>query len=550
MCSLKCFCIWLLCSLLTLTACTQPQEEGKHYHADLAEVVLPARDYTLKIPLNGDVTTLDPSLTQDTNSIELVEQLFLGLTGFARDTYAAVPELATHWTVHDDGLRYRFYLRQDVFWSDGVPVTAQDVVWTLRRNIRPDHVSFYTALLYVIKNARALHEGKLQDMHLMGVKALDDYTLEFTLEYKAAYFPKMVGNWIYRPLPQHLIARHGMAWAEPEYIETNGPYRLKEKKQGQYILLEKNPRFFAADRVNIPAVKYILVSESAIALNMYEHNELDIIGGNYLALPEDIRHTLAVHPDFADQFRQVPQSCAEYYVLNTRQPPLDNIAVRKAIHMAIDRELLVDLLLHGHAVPAQQFLPDMLLEPDGKHRVFFHPEQARAWLQQSGYPFPLRSLTLIHNVSERHHHNALAVKAMLQYYLDIDLQVESLTWDDYVARMNHQNQVDLYRLGWCGDYPDPHNWLYDIYHALNGQHQKNWVQPEFIDFIYQAGQELDPHKRVTLYRAAQRQLMDENMIILPLFFNTAQYLIKPWVKHWYAMPVGGQPVASWSLEYD
>ena len=507
----------------------------------------------LRLPIDGAVTTLDPGLTEDTASIELVEQLFLGLTDFDPETYEPVPELATHWTVEDDGLRYHFFLREDVSWTNGVPVTAHDVVWALRRNINPETASPYASMLYILKNAKALHSGEMNDFDQLGVEAKGDYEVIFTLEYAAAYFPAIVGLWVYRPLPREAIDTFGEDWTLPENIQTNGSYTLNVWDKGTLLILKKNDTYFDAAQVAIPEVRYYVVVESSIGMILYERGELDILGGNYLRLPIDEIWRIKVHPSLSHEYANEPQFCTYYYGFNTQKPPVDDPLVRKAISAAIDRRLLIKVVTKGDEEPATTFTRPPIfgaVDPEEGVGIDFDPKQARKWLAEAGYPegngFP--EITLLHNVSETHKEIAEAVATLLDHYLNISVKIQALEWTAYRNAIMPPNTPELYRFGWCADYPDANNWLYDVFHPKYSPNRVNWENEAFAQLVEQAQLSSEPKERKKLYHDAEKILTEEVAAIIPLYFYTAQYLVNPRIKGWYSMALGGQHIRNWSLE--
>ena len=217
----------------------------------------------LRIPLLAGVPTIDPGLVEDSISIEIVEQLFLGLTDFDPKSYEVIPELALDWSQNRDGKKYTFRLRNDVRWTNGDRVTAHDIVWAMRRNIDPVTESPYANAIFPLKNAVAINEGKIPQMEKLGVKALDDFTIEFELVSPIGYFPAIAGIWTYRPLHRKTLAKHGTKWTQPKYLVSNGSYILKEWQPDKQLILSKNDAYFAADSVDIEHVRYLVIPEAS-----------------------------------------------------------------------------------------------------------------------------------------------------------------------------------------------------------------------------------------------------------------------------------------------
>jgi len=559
----------VFCWTVVISGCFQQSDEEQQSQTTLNQPTHP--DY-LRIPFNGVVTTIDPGLTNDLAHIEVTEQLFLGLTDFDPDTYDVVPELATDWEASEDASVYTFHLRKDVKWTNGEPVTAHDVVWAIGRNLLPETKSVYAFTLYILKNAEAINQGKLkvssvgqildeygnpdtQISSQLGVKAIDDYTVEFTLEHAAGYFPALTSLWTYRPLPRKVVEQYGENWTEPEYIQTNGSYMLTEWNKGSFLYLKKNPDYYEADKVNIPEVRYYIVPEPSLGLAMYEKGELDILGGQvYLRLPQDQIPRIKSDPTLRQDMRISPQFCTELYGFNTQLPPMNKPLVRKAISAAIDKQILIDVVIKGNHSLATTFTrPPIFGSVDPKEEVGiqFNPKQAQAWLAEAGYPdgqgFP--KVVLLHHESEIHHEIAKGIKTILKHYLKIDIEILELDYDSYLDKLFDKTQTPhIFRIGWCADYPDANNWLHEVFHPEKGINWIGWNNREFAELVDKAQQVSDPQERKQLYRRAEQILNETEAAIVPIYFASAEFLVKPWVKNWHNMAFGGQHIRYWSLE--
>ncbi|HAI69623.1 MAG TPA: hypothetical protein DCM38_09335 [Gammaproteobacteria bacterium] len=508
----------------------------------------------LRLPLKGIVKTLDPSLILKISQVELVEQLFLGLTDFDPKTYEVLPELAKDWQVSHNGTVYTFRLRQDVKWTNGEPVKAQDIVWALRRNITPKTDSPYAHTLYIIKNAERLYQGEITDLTKLGVRAIDDYTVEFTLKQPTSYFPALASLWTYRPLPRQAIEQYGTDWIEPKHIQTNGAYRLTEWHKGKELILNKNSDYYEAEKVNIPEVHYTIVHENSLALAMYEKNEVDIVGGQvYLQLPLREMSRIKSDPILRKERQITPSFCTEWYGFNTQRAPTDNPLVRKAIAAAIDKKTLLNVIIKGEDIPATTFTPPPIfgaVEPSEEVGILFHPKQAKAWLAKAGYPdgkgFP--EMILMYNTSKNHYEVAHAIKVILKHHLNIDIEIRGYDFLSYINTLYKKNKPHLFRMSWCPDYPDAHTGLYEVFHPTQGINWIGWHNREFAKEVEQAQQISNPEKRKKHYSRAEQILTEEEAVIIPLYFSRTQFLVKPWVKKWYPMGFGGQHIRFWTLE--
>lgn len=510
-------------------------------------------EITLRLPVEGSIPTIDPAFSNDMTSIEIAEQLFLGLTDFDPKTYQPVPELAESWTVENDGRTYKFKIRSDVTWTDGVPVTAHDVVWSVQRNIRPETKCPSAHQLYILKNARQFHTGKIRDISEVGVRATDDFTVTFDLEYSSTYFPAMAGLCYYRPVPKSAVEQYKDRWTEPGNIQSNGSYKLEAWEKGLVMILRKNPSYFDADRVSIPEVRYYIVPESSVGMAMYKNNQLDIMGGMYLRLPLSDIPSIQSDPVLSEEYYSEEAGFYTYsYVFNTKLPPVDNPLVRRAISASIDRRLLIDVVTKGYQEPATTFsriLPVGEAAESGIG-INFDPVQAKEWLAQAGYPdgkgFP--EITFLYNESETHAKIAKAIRMFLEHYLNITVRIKAQKWEDYKKSITEKLEAHAVRYGWSVDYPDANNSLSELFHPKNSYNIIGWDNEEFAELMDLAKSEKDIAKRMKLYERAEQILCDEECAVVPLFFETAQYLVKPRVKGWYHITLGGQHIRNWYLE--
>jgi len=517
-------------------------------------------DY-LRIPIKKNISTIDPGLTFTNDSVEFIEQLFLGLTDFdPKNNYNVVPELATGWKVSEDGRVYTFKLRQDVKWTpSGEPVTAHDIVWAIQRNLKAETKAPTVNTLYILKNAETIHKAQSEDFTSLGVRAIDDYTIEFTLEHAASYFPALVSLGIYRPLPSQVIEQQGKNWTDPKYIQTNGSYQLFKWEKSDQIILKRNPTYYEANKVNIPEVHYYIIPNGILGLIMYENNELDIMGGEeYLSLPTTEIQRITFHAALRREVFENISFCTVWYGFNTQKPPMDNLFVRKAIAAAIDKQTLNDFIVDGVHSPAITVTRPPIfgsVDPDDPEPVGipFDPDQAKQWLAEAGYPngkdFPTNVLFL-HHAEPGLKIIAEAIQMMLKHHLNIDIKTgdNGLSFNGYLAAIKQPKTPHIFRMRWCADYPDANNWLYEAFHPEKGYNWIGWKNLEFAKVVENAQQSSDFAERKQFYHRAEQILTEETAAVVPIYFAKRRSLVKPWVKEWYSMPFGGQHIRDWRLE--
>lgn len=504
----------------------------------------------LRVPLLSGIPTLDPGLVEDSTSIGLVEQLFLGLTDFNPDSYEVVPELATTWKRNKDGKSYIFELRDDVYWSNGDIVTAYDIVWALRRNIDPLTQSPYANVLFPIHNAIEIANGEVKDKTKLGVIALDKFTILFNLNAPIGYFPALAGLWTYRPLPVKTIKKYGNNWIQPKNIVTNGSYRLTSWQRDNFLILKKNLTYHASERVKIDEVRFFIVPEASTGLAMYENNELDLLGTRYLPLPLSEIPRIKKDPVLKKQYRSQPALATYYLAFNNQKYPTDNPLVRRAIAAAIDKNLIIEKITKGSQIPAYTFTPPPVfgsVDPKDKVGIFFDPIQAKKWLSEAGFPegkgFP--TITYMLNESEEHQQIAQAVQAMLKFYLDINIEIKTEQWRTYLKSTTKPDAPHMFRFGWFADYPDANNWLMDVFHPSKSLNRIRWNNKEYAEITEKAQISSNKVLRKKLYKRAEVILCEEEAAIIPIYYYTAQFLIKPWLKNFQHIPFQGAHIRRW-----
>jgi oligopeptide transport system substrate-binding protein len=526
--------------------------------------------------------SLDPALGTDTTSIFYIRQMFVGLTSFDENANV-VPSLAEEWSVSDDGLVWTYKLRDDIHWvhrdpntgefEDLGPVTAQDVVYGVTRTLDPNSASDYAFVLYVIAGAEEFNTadpgaGDFEDLRAaVGVSAPDDMTVEFTLHTPAAYFPSITAMWVTFPQPQDAIDQWGDNWTEAGLIVTNGPYTLREWTHGSEIWIEKNPLWVDADDVQIELFGGPIIHEASTAMAMYENNEIDMMvdsPGWGPPLPDMDR--IKADAQLSQELFIAPRLCTYYYGFVNSKPPFDDVMVRKAFAAAIDRQTLIDNVLKGGQLSAHSFAPpgvfgnvaaDMSI---GSHLVegsyADRLAQGQAWLAEAGYPDGEGiDVLLMHNTSEAHAQIAQAVQAMWQEaFPKANVTIENQEWAVYLKTLlpesPDEEKPNVYRLGWCADYPDSNNWLNEVFNSKSGQNYAKFFNEEYDALVEEAAFEPDPAKRQELYSQAESIFIDDEQAIAPIYYYTYQRMYKPWLTKVVISPVTGDPIAEWEIDWE
>ena len=544
---------------------------------------------TIRFNWSAEPPTADPSLGTDNVSIGLMRNIFVGLTQFDPDTGEVIPYLATEWESGEDAdgnQTWTFHLRDDIAWvkydpttgettqevdEDGNPrfVNANDVVYGVKRTIDPATASDYAYVLYIVKNAQAVNSGEegvtLDDI---GVVALDDMTVEFTLESPAAYFPSISGMWIAYPMPQWAIEENEQKWIEAGLIVTNGPYNMESWIHGGELNLVKNPLWINADDVQIERVEGVMIVEDSTAFAMYESNELDT---QSVPLPEIDR--VKADPVLSEEYFNAPDVATYYYGFTNNKPPFDDVRVRTAFTQAIDRQSLIDNVTKGGQIPATSFAPPGIFgapEP-GTVGLPSDPEAAMAALQEyldenemTIDDFNALGITMMHNTSEGHANIAAAIQQMWKDTLGVDVKVENQEWKVYLDTIKNTTPLEdmphIWRLGWGADYADENNWVHEVFNAQAGANRlrrncsddvcTEVTASEFDELTVQGAIETDPAARAEIYKRAEEILAAEEVAFAPIYHYTFVNVTKPWLDRNFPNLGGEWPFFQWTIDAD
>jgi len=509
------------------------------------------KDITVSIPIKETISELDPTYASNESSIEIVEQLFSGLTSFHPETYEVVPDLAVEWKTMNNGQKYRFQLRQDAFWTNNKPITAYDVEWAIKQHIQPETQCPHVSTLFVIKNAEKIYHKELSDLSKLGVKAIDNYHLEFSLEKPSSFFPYLTTLNSFKPLPVDTIKAHGKNWTSPKNIVTSGAYQFALSIRDSMIILRKNPKYYDKQHVTIEEIRYILIQDSILGLSMYLNEDIDIIGGKYLPIPRSHLYSIQSNPMLRDHYHSFPLLKTYGFVFNTNLYPVNDPLVRKAIISAVDRKMIISFLTRGNEKQALSFTPPFVfgsVSYDQDIGIPFHVEKAKQCLKAAGYPdgegFP--EIFLSYHDTHTNRMIANAVSLFLKHHLNIPLTSRPV--QEGVTYESVTTQSHLYSFGWHCNYPDANNFLYDQLHSQTLNNLIYWANEEYSQLVRQARDCLDPDLRKEYYARAEKILVQDEAYIFPLFYDNAQILVNPRLVNWYFMPLGGQQIKNWVLK--
>jgi ABC-type oligopeptide transport system substrate-binding subunit/DNA-binding SARP family transcriptional activator len=469
---------------------------------------------------------LDPGRIDDDVSTFVAVQLFEGLVRVGPD-YSVLPAVAARWEVTDRGTTYIFHLREGLCWSDGMPVTARDFEYTWRRNLDPATRSPVAHLLYPIQNARAFGEGEIDDPAEVGVIAADDLTLEVRLEQPTAYFPHLLTHTISYPVPRWAVEDRAQDWAYPGNLVSNGPYELVEWERGERLVLRRNRWYRGRFPGNATQVNCTVITEFGPALDLYAAGAVD----GMTMFNADPGTVARVRADHGRDLVSIPRPSTFYLVFRTDRPPFDDVRVRQAFMHAVDREELTRVAFQGERLPATGgFVPPDIPGHSPGLGLAYDPDRARRLLAQAGYlggqDFP--EVTWFCSGGSSSERVVPFLARAWRKNLGLALEARSLEWGAFIKQIE-RDPAHLTLIGWSAGIPDPDDFLRVVFHSTEGLNYPRWHNARFDALVEEAARVTDHARRMTLYQEADRVLVAEESVIMPLSYGRGRMLVKPWV---------------------
>ena len=517
---------------LGLTACGgsggEKKADGKA--AGGAVATLPANKTTLVMNNGTEPESLDPGKTSGVPEDNIERQLLEGLVVVGKDGKIA-PGVATSWENKDFKV-WTFKLRDNAKWSNGDPVTAQDFVYSWQRTTDPKTASPYATYLADahVTNAQAIVDGKAKP-DTLGVKAVDPHTLEVTLTEPVPYFVDMLTHSSVLPVHKGTVEKGGEKWTQPGSFVGNGAYTLKEWTVNSKIVLERNKNYWNDAATQINQVEILPIQEETTDVNRFKAGEIDVTAN---ALPTDMFAQLKT--DLGAQVHVDPYLCTYYYEFNTKKAPFNDPKVRRALSLALDRDVITEKVMQQGQTPAYAFTPPATNDYKANHPEWekWSKEQriaeAKKLLNEAGYSDakPL-DVTLLYNTSENHKKVAVAATALWKQSLGfVNVTLDNKEWKTFLDNRKTGN-YQFARAGWCADYNEPSSFL----NILKSGNSNNYGKYASADFDAVMAKTLvagtTNEQRADLYQQAEVQA-DKDTPVIPIYHYVSPRLIKPYVE--------------------
>jgi oligopeptide transport system substrate-binding protein len=495
------------------------------------------REQVLYLGNGSEPRDLDPHVTVLFNDFNLVLALFEGLTNSDERTSRPVPAVAERWETSGDGLVWRFHLRHDARWSNGDALTAHDFVFGIHRALSPQLASEYAYALYPLKNAAAFNAGRLGDFSQVGVHAVDDHTLECTLERPAPYLAAAATLPVWFPAHRASIEKLGrfddraVPWTRPANIVSNGPFLLQEWSPNNRVVVARNLNYWDARRVRLNRIVFYPIENAATQEASFRAGQL------HLTSDVPLSKIAAYRRDNPAVLRTDPFSDTAFLRFNVKRAPFNDRRVRQALARAFDRRALVRDVALGGQQPAHCLTPPNTAGYAARAAIPDDFEGARRLLAEAGYPggrgFP--KVEIMFFTLELHQRLLEAVQQMWRRELGLEVTLankEQRVWVSDERQLNY----DISFGHWIGDYIDPSTYL-ELFLSDGGNNSTGWANPAYDRLVRAAGAELDAPRRQELYQQAEAILLDEAPIA-PVFFNTRVFLCRPEVKNWHPSLLG------------
>ncbi|MCZ7568629.1 MAG: peptide ABC transporter substrate-binding protein [Ardenticatenaceae bacterium] len=478
---------------------------------------------TLSLP-GDEPVTLDPHLTSDASSAEYIVEIFSGLVTLDRDLNLQ-PDIATEWKTDENGTLYTFTLRQDAKFANGKPITAKDFKYSFERACDAATESpVADTYLGDIVGCRDKLSGRANEVS--GVRVVDDQTLDIQIDAPKVYFLMKLTYPTAFVVDQEAVEKGGRGWASKN-PNGSGPFKLQEYTFGEKVVLVPNPNYYGDPKPSLDQITYTLSGGSA--MTRYETDELDLTPVGLADIDRVLDKASPLNKELSiDDVLSI-----SYIGLNAQQPPFDDVKVRQAFNLAIDKNALSTVVLRELAEPARGILPPEIpgSNPDVTG-LGFDPERAKQLLQESKYAGNLPDVTLhVSGAGGAAPRTIEALAEMWRQNLGIEVAIEQTEFATFLSDLNSKpSPYQMYSIGWIADYPDPQDFLDILFHCDSLDNHSGYCNPDVDKLLEAARTETDEQKRMDLYHQAEEKILDDGAWV-PLFYGKQYWLTKPYVQN-------------------
>lgn len=506
---------------LGLTACASAKVVGYD----------PARR-TLDIANQGEPLSLDPHKCSGTWENNIIGNMFMGLTTEGPDG-APLPGMALSWETSQDGLSWIFNLRQ-AYWSDGAPVDAHDFVYAYQRILNPENLAEYASILYPIRNAERVNKGEAHPREV-GVHALDDRTLEIQLEHPAPYLPQLLMHYTNYPVPKHVVEAHGDAWIKPENIVVNGAYKLVKWWSNYIVHIKKNPAFYDSRNVWLEDIYFYPTTDVNVATRSTLSGERGWSTNFPSNRAPELRRSAPA------MVKVAPYLLVQYFSFNMTRPPFDDVRVRRALAMSIDREFIGSQIYRAGEFPAYSFVPPGIANyrstaryPWADQPIAARRAQAQRLLREAGYGpnNPLRFEFSHRNTGDNPRVAVVAQADWAAIAPWVVVELNGVETQIHYANLRAKN-FQVGDGGWVADFNDARNYLYLLETRTGEQNYPGFSNPEFDRLMQQADHEPDAAARAALMVQAEQIALNESPVCTTVF-GVSKNLVHPDLAGWEA----------------
>ena len=476
--------------------------------------------------IGAEPESLDPHRAEGVTASEVLRDLFEGLTTETADGVIR-PGAADSWVISRDSRTYTFHIRPGARWSNGDPVTAQDFEFSFRRSVDPATLSTYSTVLYPIENAEEVIDGRLPP-EALGVRALDGSTLEIRLKDSTPYLLGLLAHSTCYPVHPSSVRRYGMRFAKPGTLIGNGAYRLAEWIVQSHMRLVRNEYYWDNARTRISEIWLYPLENADSEFKRYRAGELDYTS----SVP--LRQLPWLRENFSQDLRLSPYLGSYFYDFNLTKPPFkDNPTLRRALSLAIDRDVLTKKVTAAGEISSYGWIP-----PAANYQGYRPPwgdwsqqqrnAEARRLYAESGYSAdqPLE-IEILYNTDQNNQRLAAAIASMWKTVLGVEATLVNQEWKVFLDTRHAKRITQVVRGGWIGDYNDAYSFAQTM-HSKSGENNPGYNNPEYDRLLALASREADPGRREALLLAAEKVFIDD-MPIMPIYFYVSHHLIRPWI---------------------